>query len=107
MAVSEPERAKPHYTSPSLPAAQQGGSDGRYAVRHRHAYPAQDVRLLALQAVPGHCRAAEHPQPHASERYVALYRHYRRADREQFEIISPVKRPDSFCDVFIWSKNGF
>ena len=107
MAVSEPEGAKPDYQGPSVPSAQQGRPDGRYAGRHRHAHPSENVRLLALQAVPGHCRAAEYPQPCASADYTALHRHHGRADRKQFEIISPVKRLDSFCGVLISPKTAF
>ena len=80
MAVSEPQGTKPDYKGSSVPAAQQGGSDGRYAGWHRHAHSPEDIRLLALQAVQGYCRAAEHPQPCPSADHPALYRHHRRAD---------------------------
>ena len=80
MAFSKPQGAKPDYKGPSVPTAQQGGPDGRYAGWHRHAHSPEDIRLLALQAVQGYCRAAEHPQPCASADHVALYRHHGRAD---------------------------
>src|SRR5690606_38993273 len=96
----------PDYTRPSVPAAEQGGPDGRYARWHRHAHAAQDLWLLALQAVPGHCRAAEHPQPCPSADHLALHRHHRRANRKQSQDISPVKLPKFFCGVFVLPKKG-
>lgn len=96
MAVSEPQGAKPDHKGPSIPAAQQGGPDGRYAGRHWHAHAPENLRLLALQAVPGYCRAAKHLESRASTDHVALYRHHGRADREQSQNLSLVKKRKTF-----------